>query len=241
VKNNCPVSVIIPALNEEQAIGQVISAIPKWVDEVIVVDNGSTDKTTEVAKTHSATVISEKSRGYGAACIAGINALSDPRVVVFMDGDFSDFPEEMSQLVDPIIDGKADVVIGARVSRLRESGSLTLPQRLGNLFACALIRFFWKFTYSDLGPFRAIAFSALKDLRMADRGYGWPVEMQIKAVRSGLRVTEVPVSYRRRIGKSKISGTFKGTIAAGTKILFTIFIAFLRTMRHPNRRDLPGS
>jgi len=231
VKNNTPVAVIIPALNEEESIGSVITAIPKWVDDVVVVDNGSTDRTAQVARVCSATVVSEKRRGYGAACIAGINALSDPKVVVFMDGDFSDYPEEMPLLVDPIIQGKADMVIGVRVSHLRESGSLTPQQRLGNWLACVLIRLFWKVRYTDLGPFRAITFSALQGLGMNDLGYGWTVEMQIKAARARLRVTEVPVRYRRRIGKSKISGTLKGTISAGATILYTIFISFVRASR----------
>lgn len=231
MRKNTTVSVIIPALNEEQSIGHVISAVPKWVDDVIVVDNGSKDTTAQVAKAHSATVVSEKRRGYGAACIAGINVLSDPEVVVFMDGDFSDYPQEMHILVDPIIAGKADMVIGARVSHLREPDSLTSQQRMGNWFACKLIRFFWRVRYTDLGPFRAIRFSALKSLEMKDHGYGWTVEMQIKAVRSGLKVREVPVSYRRRIGKSKVSGTLRGTFGAGGKILFTIFISFLRTLK----------
>lgn len=225
MRNGAKIAVIIPALNEEQSIGRVVSALPRWVDDVIVVDNGSTDRTAEIARAHGARVVGEPVRGYGMACLSGIAALEDPDIVVFMDGDFSDDPEDMSLLVDPIISGEADLVIGSRTRGQREPGSLTPQARFGNWLACVLIRLFWNITYTDLGPFRAIRASRLKRLGMRDRDYGWTVEMQIKAAREGLRVREVPVSYRRRIGESKVSGTLKGALAAGVKILSTIFLA----------------
>lgn len=217
------VAVIIPALNEERSIGQALSAIPAWVDDVIVADNGSSDRTAEVARSRGARVVTEPRRGYGAACLAGIAALGDPDVVVFLDGDFSDYPEDMGRLVDPILRGEADLVAGSRILGEREPGSLTPQARFGNWLACNLIRLFWGARYTDLGPFRAIHAATLKDLQMRDLDYGWMVEMQIKATRAGYRVEEVPVRYRRRIGKSKISGTIKGVIGAGVKILLTIF------------------
>ncbi len=216
-------SVIIPALNEERSIGAVITAIPEWVDEIIVADNGSTDRTAEIACMFGARVAPATRRGYGSACLAGIAALCDSDVVVFLDGDFSDYPEKMHVLVDPIISGDADLVAGSRVLGEREPGSLTLQARFGNWLACNLIRLFWGARYTDLGPFRAIRASTLRRLRMRDPDYGWMVEMQIKATRAGCRVEEVPVRYRQRIGRSKISGTIKGVIGAGTKILLTIF------------------
>ena len=217
------ISVIIPALDEERAIGLVVAAIPPWVDEVIVADNGSEDRTAEVAGSAGACVISEPRRGYGAACLAGIAALRNPDVVVFLDGDNSDVPGEMGLLVDPIVRGDADLVVGSRALGRRERGALTIQARFGNRLACYLIRLIWGARYTDLGPFRAIRFDALTALRMRDRDYGWTVEMQVKAVRHGWRVQEVPISYRRRIGKSKVSGTVRGVIGAGTKILYTIF------------------
>jgi glycosyltransferase involved in cell wall biosynthesis len=229
------VAVIIPALNEEAAIGRVISAIPPWGDEVIVVDNDSTDRTGEVAAAHGARVLQESIRGYGAACLAGITALQDPDIVVFLDGDFSDSPEEMSFLVDPIIRGVADLVIGSRVLGRRQPGALSPQARFGNWLACLLIRLIWGGRFTDLGPFRAIRYSALLTLDMQDLDYGWTVEMQVKAISHKLRVIEVPVAYNRRIGKSKISGTLRGVLGAGTKILFTIFKQAIaqRTRRQP--------
>lgn len=232
MRNGANIAVIIPALNEEPSIGQVIDAIPDWVDDIIVADNGSTDKTAEIARAHGARVVWEPQRGYGAACLAGLAALNDPDVVVFLDGDFSDHPDEMPLLVDPITRGEADLAIGSRVLGRREAGALTPQARFGNWLACTLIRFFWNVRYTDLGPFRAVRYSTLKSFGMCDRDYGWSVEMQIKAARDGRRVLDVPVSYRRRIGKSKVAGTVRGVIGAGWKILYTIFRAAL--LRHEN-------
>jgi glycosyltransferase involved in cell wall biosynthesis len=223
VRKDSKVAVIIPALNEEAAIGGVVAAIPAWVDDIVVVDNGSTDATAAIARDRGARVIREPQRGYGAACLAGLAALTDPDIIVFMDGDGSDVPSEMALLVDPIIKNQADLVIGSRVLGAREPGALTPQARFGNWLACRLIHLFWGQRYTDLGPFRAIRRQALAGLDMQDRNYGWTVEMQVKAVRHGLRVAEAPVSYRRRIGASKISGTVRGVLGAGTKILYIIF------------------
>ena len=228
MRSQCRVTVIIPALNEQQAIGKVLTAVPQWVDETIVVDNGSTDRTAEVARRHGARLVAEPERGYGAACLAGIAAAQAPEVVVFLDGDFSDHPDQMHLLVDPIAEGRADLVIGSRVLGRHQRGALTPQARFGNWLSCLLMRMFWGVRFTDLGPFRAIRRQALEQLRMCDRDYGWTVEMQVKAARHGMAVREVPVSYRRRIGKSKISGTLRGIIGAGTKILYTIFRAALR-------------
>jgi glycosyltransferase involved in cell wall biosynthesis len=223
VLRNHRIAVIIPALNEEDGIVKVLEAIPGWVDDLIVVDNGSTDATASISRSKGARVIDEPRRGYGAACLAGIETLENPDVVVFLDADFSDHPEEMASLVDPIIDDEADLVIGARVPQRREPGALTIQSRFGNWLACHLVALFWGIRYTDLGPFRAIRFVSLEALEMRDTDYGWTVEMQIKAAKIGLRALEVPVSYRRRIGRSKISGTIRGTLGAGVKILRVIF------------------
>ncbi len=214
---------IIPALNEEKAIGKVVACVPAWVDDVIVVDNGSQDMTMAVAKASGARVLSEPRRGYGSACLTGIQALKHTDIVVFLDGDFSDYPDEMDRLVDHLIAGRADMVIGSRVKGTHEPGSLTPQARFGNWLACLLMRLFWKVEFTDLGPFRAIAYPALMGLEMRDLDYGWTIEMQIKAAKQGLRSMEVPVSYRRRIGTSKVSGTLKGVLLAGSKIIYTIF------------------
>ena len=216
------IGVVIPALDEEAAIGRVIDAVPGWVDEVVVVNNGSTDATASVARAHGARVVHENRRGYGVACRAGIDALDASEVVVFLDGDFSDRPEQMARLVDPIVEDRADFVLGNRVCEERDGHSMTRFQRMGNRLACGLINGLWRARYSDLGPFRAIRRSALQSLALRDRNFGWTVEMQIKAVRQGLRVQEVSTSYRHRIGHSKISGTFSGAVGAGAKILFVI-------------------
>ena len=217
------IGVVIPALDEERAIGRVLDAIPPWVDEAVVVNNGSTDATAAVARAHGARVVDERRRGYGVACSTGIDALDDPHIVVFLDGDFSDRPEQMARLVDPIVEGRADFVLSNRVSENRDDHPMTRMQRMGNRLACRLINGRWRARYSDLGPFRAISRPALARLALRDRNFGWTVEMQIQAVRHGLRVEEVQTSYRRRIGHSKISGTLRGAVGAGAKILFVIF------------------
>jgi glycosyltransferase involved in cell wall biosynthesis len=213
------IGVIIPALNEADAISHVIRDIPGWVDRIVVADNGSSDGTGEVAQAHGASVVHESERGYGAACLAGIAACPDADIFVFLDGDYSDHPQELELLVGPIISGAAEFVVGSRVSGNAQANALTLQQRFGNWLACKLMNGIWHTCYSDLGPFRAIEAEALKRLAMRDRTYGWTVEMQIKAALVGLKAIEVPVSYRPRIGVSKISGTLKGTVLAGTKIL----------------------
>lgn len=213
------IGVIIPALNEENAIGRVIADIPAWVDEIVVADNGSSDATVFEARKAGARVVSEPERGYGAACQRGLQALEAADVVVFVDGDYSDDPRQMRLLVDPILSGAADLVIGSRVMGRAERGALLPQQRFGNWLACLLMRYFFGASYSDLGPFRAIRADALERLAMQDRAFGWTVEMQVKAAREGIAAIEVPVSYRRRIGVSKISGTVRGTILAGLTIL----------------------
>jgi len=216
------IGVVIPALNEEQAVGRVIADVPAWVDEIVVVDNGSHDGTARAARTAGAHVVTEAERGYGAACQAGIRALRAPDIIVFLDGDYSDRPQEMASLIDPIAAGEADFVVGSRVRGRRGPGALTPQQRFGNWLACRLIRRIWGTACSDLGPFRAIRTDALRALDVRDRAYGWTVEMQLKAAESGLRYLEVPVSYRARIGVSKISGTLRGSLLAGVTILTVI-------------------
>lgn len=216
------VAVVIPALNEERAIGQVLNAIPKWVKQAIVADNGSTDRTAALAQAAGAQVVVQPRRGYGAACLAGIAALEQPDIVVFVDADFSDDPSEMEKLLSPILEGKADFVIGSRTLGACEPGALTVQQRFGNALACNLIRWLWGHSFSDLGPFRAIRSDALSALEMDDRDYGWTIQMQLRALRVGRCIQEVPVGYRRRIGTSKVSGTLRGVFGAGTKILSLI-------------------
>lgn len=228
MRDGSRVSVIIPALNEARSIGRVLDAIPTWVDEIIVADNGSNDGTPDVAAKHGARVVHEPRRGYGSACLKAIAALDRPDVVVFLDADFSDHPEQMDRLVDPIVHDGVDLVIGSRMRGQREPGALTPQARFGNRLACALIRLFWGVQFTDLGPFRAIRYTALQRLGMRDPDYGWTVEMQIEAVLHGLAITEAPVDYRRRVGRSKVSGTLRGIVGAGYKILGTIFLSALR-------------
>lgn len=223
--------VIIPAFDEEKSIDKVINAIPKRdVEEIIVVNNNSKDRTVEVAKNAGATVLDEFEQGYGAACLTGIayvNAkpnLNPNTIIAFLDGDFSDYPEEMPKVVEPIVNNGFDMVIGSRRLGKAAKGSLTPQQIFGNWLATFLIKLIYKFKYTDLGPFRAIKLKALNDLNMVDRNYGWTVEMQIKALQQNLKICEVPVNYKPRIGISKVSGTVKGTILAGYKIITTIIL-----------------
>ncbi|MDO7170836.1 glycosyltransferase family 2 protein [Mariniflexile sp. AS56] len=221
------IKVIIPAFNEADSITKVINAIPESVNEIIVVNNNSTDKTEENAKKAGATVLTEVNKGYGYACLKGLQYIANnpekPNIIVFLDGDYSDYPEELTKIVAPIIDKNIDLVIGARVKSLREVGSMTGPQIFGNWLATSLMTLFFGATFTDLGPFRAIKYDKLLALNMIDKTYGWTVEMQLKALKQKLTYTEVPVNYRNRIGVSKVSGTIKGSIFAGAKILSWIF------------------
>ena len=219
------VAVIIPALNEEASLPRVLQAIPDGlVEQILVVDNGSTDKTAEVAAANGATVVREARRGYGSACLAGLDRLREhpPDIVVFLDGDFSDHPEEIKSLLAPIREAGCDLVIGSRVLGSAEPGALLPQARAGNLLAVFLLRVLYGARYTDLGPFRAVRFGRLLELGMEDRAYGWTVEMQARAALAGWKTAEVPVSYRRRIGRSKITGTVRGTLRAGTAILLTL-------------------
>jgi glycosyltransferase involved in cell wall biosynthesis len=217
------IKVIIPAFNEEKAIGNVINEIPSLVDEIIVVSNNSTDKTEEVARKAGATVLSETKKGYGYACLKGMDYISKlelkPDIIVFLDGDYSDYPEELIKLIDPIRNQNIDFVIGARVSNLRESGSMTPQQVFGNWLATFLMNVFFKAKFTDLGPFRAIKYDQLLRLQMEDKTYGWTVEMQLKVLKQKMTYREIPVRYKNRIGVSKVSGTVKGTVMAGIKII----------------------
>jgi glycosyltransferase involved in cell wall biosynthesis len=218
--------VIIPAFNEEESLPKVINDIPGFVDEIIVLNNGSTDNTAEVAEKNGATVLTENEKGYGAACLKAIDYIKEKNydVVVFLDGDYSDYPEEMNLVIEPIIKENYDLVIGSRMLGRREKGSM-LPQAVfGNWLASFLIKLFWNYKFTDLGPFRAIRFSSLQKLNMVDRNFGWTVEMQIKAAKQKMKTTEVPVSYRKRIGQSKVTGTIKGSVKASVKILYLILI-----------------
>lgn len=223
------IDVIIPAYNESASIGKVIGDIPKEiVRDIIVCNNNSTDATASVAVASGAIVVDQPLRGYGNACLAGMAYIKErpvelhPDVIVFIDGDYSDFPQEMKALLSPIMEGK-DLVIGSRVKGNPDRGSLTIPQRFGNWLATGLIHLMYGFRFTDLGPFRAIRWQKLISLNMQDKNYGWTVEMQVKALQHHLACAEVPVSYRKRIGTSKVSGTVKGSILAGYKILWTIF------------------
>lgn len=227
-------AVIIPALNEEESIGLVIASIPDQFKQlVIVADNGSSDRTIEMAMAHGAQVAVALKRGYGSACLAGIAFAKqfEPEIYIFIDGDYSDYPEDMSNIVEALINKNLDLVIGSRALGQAENGSLLPQARFGNWLATQLIYLRYGFRYSDLGPFRAIQASALARLQMSDQNFGWTVEMQIKALRQGLNIGEVSVRYRKRIGHSKITGTVRGTIKAGFKILWTIAKYGLRTRR----------
>jgi len=221
------IKVIIPAYNEADSIPHVIKDIPDIVDEIIVVSNNSTDDTEANAKNAGATVLVEKRKGYGYACLKGMDYISEqikkPDIVVFLDGDYSDYPEELTKIVKPIIEKDIDFVIGARVKELREVGSMTVPQIFGNWLATSLMKLFFRSTFTDLGPFRAIKYDKLIALQMEDKTYGWTVEMQLKVLKKKYSYTEIPVNYRNRIGVSKVSGTVKGAIFAGIKILTWIF------------------
>ncbi len=217
------IKVIIPAYNEEDAIAKVIAEIPDFINEIIVVSNNSTDKTEEVAKKAGAIVLSEDRRGYGFACLKGMNYIAlqkiKPDIVVFLDGDYSDYPAELRLLVDPIVEKNIDFVLGARAKNLREVGSMAPQQIFGNWLATFLMKLFFNSEFSDLGPFRAIKYERLVALQMEDKTYGWTVEMQLKVLKQKMSYLEIPVKYKNRIGESKISGTIKGSIMAGIKII----------------------
>jgi len=221
------IGVIIPAFNEEQSIGLVINAIPEGLSKIVVVgNNGSTDQTAAVARKAGAVVVDESRKGYGNACLAGMAYLktleTPPEIVVFLDGDFSDYPGEMTNLIRPIVENEVDLVIGSRVLGNRENGALLAHQRFGNWLAVSMLNWLYRYRFTDLGPFRAIRYDRLMQLDMQDRNFGWTVEMQVKAAKHGLKCTEVPVSYRKRVATSKVSGTIKGSVMAGYKIIGTI-------------------
>ena len=226
------IKVIIPAFNEADSIAHVINEIPNSVEEIIVVNNNSTDDTVKNAEKAGATVLTENRKGYGYACLKGMDyiastSLSDQEkkstIVVFLDGDYSDYPEQLTELVAPIINDNIDLVIGSRVKELRETGSMTPQQVFGNWLATFLMNIFFGAKFTDLGPFRAIKYQKLLQLKMEDKTYGWTVEMQLKAIKQHFSYIEVPMKYRNRIGISKVSGTLKGSILAGVKILGWIF------------------
>ncbi|MDN5205218.1 glycosyltransferase family 2 protein [Fulvivirgaceae bacterium BMA10] len=223
------IKVIIPAFNEQNSVGNVVRDIPKTlVSEVIVVNNASTDETERAAREEGAKVIDQPIRGYGNACLKGMEYVASlkndrPDIIVFIDADYSDYPEEIINLVEPIIKNNVDLVIGSRALGDRQQGSMTFPQIFGNWLATTLLRLFYGVRFTDLGPFRAIKYDSLLSLNMQDKTYGWTVEMQLKAAKKKFDCVEVPVNYRKRIGFSKISGTLKGTLMAGYKILWTIF------------------
>ena len=221
------IDVVIPAFNEAKAVGLVVRDIPKeLVRNIVVVDNNSSDETKEVAEKAGAIVIPEPMQGYGAACLRGLSYLNDlevkPDIVVFIDADYSDYPQEMFDLVAPILDGKAKMVIGSRSLGNREKGAMMPQQVFGNWLATTLMKWIYNGRFTDLGPFRAITWKALEEIGMKDRDYGWTVEMQVKALKKGIAYEEIPVKYRKRIGVSKITGTIKGTVMAGYKIILTI-------------------
>jgi glycosyltransferase involved in cell wall biosynthesis len=216
------IAVVIPALDEEEAIGLVIREIPPVVSEIVVVDNGSRDRTAEVARAAGARVVVEPRRGYGQACLTGVAAVPDAEVIAFLDADYSDYPEQLVDVLAPILAGEADFVVGSRNLGQRARGAHPLHAVLGTRLCVGLMNLLIGTRATDLGPFRAITATALRALGMRDRNFGWTVEMQVKAARRGLRVREVAVDYRPRIGQSKVSGTVSGTVRAGAKILGTI-------------------
>ena len=224
---NKRIKVIIPAYNEEKSIIKVIQDIPSVVDEIIIVDNNSSDQTAKNAQQAGAKVLTEIKKGYGNACLKGISYVKSQThqtdIIVFLDGDFSDYPEELTKLIAPIINDNIDFVIGARVSEFREKGSMTRPQIFGNWLATTLMSLLFNSKFTDLGPFRAIKYHKLLALKMEDKTYGWTVEMQLKALKNNYSYLEIPVKYRNRIGVSKVSGTIKGAIFAGVNILYWIF------------------
>ncbi len=221
------IKVIIPAFNEADSIAHVINELPKTVSEIIVVNNNSIDDTVINAEKAGATVLTEKRKGYGYACLCGLDYIDKkskaPDIIVFIDGDYSDYPEELDTVVAPILERNLDFVVGARKKSLREEGSMTPQQIFGNWLATFLMRLFFGAKFTDLGPFRAIKYEKLKELEMQDKTYGWTVEMQLKILKKKMTYTEVPVRYKKRIGISKVSGTVKGSIFAGIKILGWIF------------------
>lgn len=221
------IDVLIPAFNEENSVGKVIEAIPSLVRNIIVVNNNSNDATHTVAKAVGAIVLDEPIKGYGRACLTGMAYLDQlttpPDILVFLDADFSDYPEQLPDIIQPILTSKIDMVIGSRALGSKEKGSMTLPQVFGNWLATTLMRWIFRTSYTDLGPFRAIRWQALKTIGMEDKNYGWTIEMQIKAAKLGMKTVEVPVNYRKRIGVSKVSGTVQGVFGAGYKILYTIW------------------
>ena len=224
---NTIISVIIPAYNEQDAIAKVIKDIPSFVHEIIVVSNNSTDHTVKNAKNAGATVLQEPKKGYGYACLKGMHYIiqqaTKPDIIVFLDGDYSDHPEQLPEIIAPILHQNIDFVLGARVKEYRETGAMTPQQIFGNGLATFLMKLFFNANFSDLGPFRAIKYTSLLALEMEDKTYGWTVEMQLKVLKQKMSYVEIPVKYRNRIGVSKVSGTLKGTIFAGVKILSWIF------------------
>lgn len=228
MKDKPKIVVIIPAVNEEESIGKVVNELPmSIISDVLVCNNGSTDRTEKVAKEAGAIVLNESRPGYGWACLKGMEYAAQmdelPDIIVFIDGDYSDFPGELPLLIAPILELDIDLVIGSRALGAKEKGSMTFPQRFGNWLATRLMRPFYGVRYTDLGPFRAIKYSQLVKLNMDDKTYGWTIEMQLKAAKQKMSYCEVPVNYKKRIGTSKVSGTIKGTIMAGYKIIFAIF------------------
>ena len=226
------ISVVIPAFNEEKSIPYVLNDIPNFVNLIIVCDNSSTDKTSEIAKNMGAKVVFEEKKGYGNACLKAISYLRNlkdkPEIVVFIDGDYSDDPQQMKKIIGPIINEGYDLVLGARTKSLRDKNSMTAHQIFGNWLACFLMRIFFNSRFKDLGPFRAITWDKLMQLDMRDKSFGWTIEMQIKALIKNYKYKEIGVKYKKRIGKSKISGTLVGSILAGKKILYLIFKYYLK-------------